>query len=80
MRTTVRLDDSLLQQAKELATRTGRTLTSVIEDALRQMLLTPPETLDTTSGPLPTFRGGGLLPGIDLDDTAALVDAMERYP
>ena len=31
MRTTVRLDDDLLRQAKALAPRTGRTLTAVIE-------------------------------------------------
>ena len=26
--------------------------------------------------PLPTFRGGGLQPGVDLDDTAHLLDLM----
>ena len=27
---------------------------------------------------LPTYRGKGLQPGIDLDDTASLIDAMEE--
>ena len=27
---------------------------------------------------LPTFAGGALLPGVDLDDTASLLDLMER--
>jgi len=38
MRTTVRLDDDLLRQTKTLAAQTGRTLTAVIEDALRETL------------------------------------------
>ncbi|MDH4348149.1 MAG: ribbon-helix-helix protein, CopG family [Gemmatimonadota bacterium] len=28
-------------------------------------------------GPLPTFAGQGLQPGVDLDDTASLLDLME---
>jgi hypothetical protein len=38
MRTTIRLDDDLLLEIKQLAARSGKTLTSVIEDALREML------------------------------------------
>ena len=38
MRTTVRLDDELLSEAKQIAAKTNRTLTAVIEDALRQHL------------------------------------------
>src|ERR1700675_4442894 len=38
MRTTVRLDDDLLRQTKTLAAQTGRTLTAVIEDALRETI------------------------------------------
>ncbi|MEX0692752.1 MAG: hypothetical protein WD043_13005 [Gemmatimonadales bacterium] len=28
--------------------------------------------------PLPTFAGRGLQPGVDLDDTASLLDVMDR--
>ena len=35
MRTTIRLDDSLFAEVKAEAARTGRTMTEVIEDALR---------------------------------------------
>lgn len=38
MRTTVRLDDTLLRQAKRLAAETGQSLTAVIEDALREVV------------------------------------------
>jgi predicted transcriptional regulator len=48
MRTTIRLDDDFLPRAKALTARTGRTLTAVIEDGLREALA------------LPTFNGKGL--------------------
>jgi hypothetical protein len=78
MRTTVRLDDQMLAEAKALAARTGRTLTQVIHDALQQTLARASD--GGSDGPvrLPTFAGGGLRPGVDLDDTAGLLDAMER--
>ncbi len=77
MRTTVRLDDQLLTAAKEHAARTGRTLTALLEDALRTFLAL--ESRQTRRRPLrlPTFGDGGLQPGIDLDNTADLLDLME---
>jgi predicted transcriptional regulator len=78
MRTTIRLDDQLHAQAKRVAHDTGRTLTTVIEDALRVALA------QRRTGPkgrqvrLPTFKGDGLQPGVDLDDRGSLLDTMER--
>ena len=78
MRTTIRLDDELLTAAKRFAVETGRTLTSVIEDALRQSLLRRPASEQPPSEELPIARGGGVLqPGVDLDDSAALLELME---
>lgn len=77
MRTTIRLDDQLLSEAKQLAARTNRTLTAVIEDALRLALSDKRETEKHAPFRLPTFRGDGVLPGVDLDDSAGLVDLME---
>lgn len=77
MRTTIRLDDDLLRQAKALAARTGRTLTAVIEDALRETLARPRSRHDRPRAALPTFKGNGLQPGVDLDDTAGLLDIMD---
>ncbi len=77
-RTTVRLDDELLARAKEAAARTGRTLTAVIEDGLR-LLLGRREAESSPPIDFPTFRGDGLLPGIDLDDSAALLSLMEAH-
>ena len=77
MRTTINIDDALLAEAKQVAARTGRSLTAVVEDALRESLHRRHQ-----SGPraveLPVFGEGGLQPGVDLDDSAALLDLMEE--
>ncbi len=78
MRTTIRLDEQLLTQAKEFAARTGRTLTAVIEDALRRALADAKRAKKGPPARLPTFRGDGLEPGVDLDDTAALLGLMDE--
>ena len=78
MRTTVRLDDHLLREAKELAARTGRTLTAVMEDALRETLARHRARPKRPRVTLPTFKGRGLRPGVDLDDSAGLLEVMER--
>jgi len=77
MRTTIRLDDQILSEAKQLAARTGKTLTAVIEDALRQALAGQNYASKRQPVRLPTFSGQGIQPGVDLDDTSALFDLME---
>jgi hypothetical protein len=77
MRTTIRIDDRLLKEAKQLAARTGKTLTAIIEDALRESLARQRISAQRKPVHLPTFGGKGLKPGIDLDDSAALLDLME---
>ena len=76
MRTTIRLDDQLLREAKGLAAETGRTLTGVIEDALRETLARRRAPVRHKRLALKTFKGGGLRPGVDLDDSAALLDLI----
>jgi hypothetical protein len=78
MRTTIRIDEQLLKDARQFAIRTGKTLTAVIEDALRESLAR--QQGNTVHDPvrLVTFRGNGLLPGVDLDDSASLLDLMEK--
>lgn len=77
MRTTIRLNDDLLRRAKREALERGTTLTAVIEDALRRALA-PPGSTRREPFRLRTFHGDGLLPGVDLDDTAALLDVMDE--
>lgn len=77
MRTTIRIDEQLLKEAKQLAVRSGKSLTSVIEDALRQSLSRQRASGEREPVRLITFGGNGLRPGVDLDDSAALLDMME---
>lgn len=72
------MDDALLAEAKAEAVRSGRTLTQVIEDSVRESLA----RAATAESPrrsvqLPTFAGRGLQPGVDLDSTVALTDLMD---
>jgi hypothetical protein len=76
MRTTISIDDDLLREAKQLAARTGRSLTAVVEDALREVLgRRQPAAREPVR--LITVAGNGPRPGVDLDDSAALADLME---
>ena len=75
MRTTIRLDDALLRRAKARAAATGRSLNDFIADAVRVALAAGRPGGRVVE--LPTFPGGILLPGIDLDDTASLLELME---
>jgi hypothetical protein len=77
MRTTISIDDSLLAQAKQVAALTGRSLAAVVEDALRESLSRRREH-ERRAVELPVFGEGGVQAGVDLDDSAALVELMER--
>ncbi len=79
MRTTVRLDDALLDRARREAVRRGVTLTSLIEQGLRLALRRPLKRSERTHIRLPECHiGGGTLPGVNLDDSVSLLDQMEK--
>ena len=78
MRTTIRLDDDLLRAAKLEAVARGRTLTALIDDALRRELARGSGARQPHPElPVSRVRGNGLQPGVDLDDSASLLDLME---
>ena len=78
MRTTVRLDEALLERARREAARRGVTLTSLIEQGLQLVLRRPLKRTERPAVKLPECRaGGGTLPGVDLDDSSAVLDRME---
>jgi len=80
MRTTIQIDDSLHEMARRHAVAKGKTFTALVEEALREKLLSR-----KTKSPvlekhvvLKTVGGNGVLPGIELDNNAALLDQMEQ--
>ena len=78
MRTTIRLDDELLKEAKRQANEAGVTLTAIIEESLRERLSRSKEGAQRRlTVKLKTTGKGGLIPGVDLDDSAALLDLMD---
>jgi hypothetical protein len=79
MRTTLNLDDDLVARAKQEAARSRRTLTSVIEDALREALARTTGAAGEESGyRVRPFGGDGVRAGVDLDDSAGLLDLMSE--
>lgn len=75
VRTTLTIDDALYREIKALAGSTGRTVGSVVEDALRAELSRRGQA-SAPAPPMPVSPGTPL-PGVDLDDGSALLDLME---
>ncbi|MBA4388394.1 MAG: CopG family transcriptional regulator [Verrucomicrobia bacterium] len=79
MRTTVSLDNNLLAMAKREALKRHRSLASLVEESLRQMLAGTNATPKARNRvELPEDGEGGLQPGIDLDNSADLLLVMEK--
>jgi hypothetical protein len=77
MRTTVRLPEDLLRQAKKRAADEGRTLTSLLEEGLKSLLAEPRRSRRARVR-LPVSKAtGGALPGVDLNRSSELLDRME---
>jgi hypothetical protein len=77
MRTTIYLPDDLLAEVKKLAAKSHRTVTAIIEDALRERLARRKKRGHAGPVRLTTFGTSGLQPGVDLDDTSALLYLMD---
>jgi len=78
MRTTIRINDQLLRDAKAHSARMGCSLTSLIEDALHQMLARQTGEPNQCRVKLTTVSGRALRPGLDLDNSAKLLDILEQ--
>jgi hypothetical protein len=74
MKTTLMIDDQVMTRLKEEAARRGRTISELVEAALRLLLQEPP-TEGAELPSLPTFDGGRAY--VDLADRDALYQAME---
>ncbi len=78
MRTTLTIDELVLAQYKRIAGDAHRTLSAVIEDALREDLARRRADETTTGADLPVVRGGGLQPGVDLTSNAAVSRLLDE--
>lgn len=79
MRTTLNIDEDLLVAYKKLAAATHRSLSNVIQDALREALTLRHDRLGRPPIKLcPLPESGGLVPGVDLSSHAALTETLEK--
>ena len=76
MKTTLNIDDTVMAELKREAARQGRTMSEMVETALRLLLRS--QRKRGTLPPLPTFHGGREL--VDIADRDALYRAMEEEP
>lgn len=68
MKTTLNIDDNVMAELKRESARQGRTMSELVESALRLVLRTQRKREKIVA--LPTFHGGGTL--IDIADRDAL--------
>lgn len=73
MKTTLNIDDSVMAQLKREAVRQGRTMSELVETALRLLFQT--QRSRRPLPPLPSFKSGGYL--VEIADREALYHAME---
>jgi hypothetical protein len=76
MRTTISLDDHLLERAKQRARERHLTLGALIEDALRRELAA--DGSSAAGPPVPVFHGTGTRPGVDLTSLRSVMEVMDE--
>ncbi len=78
MKTTLDIDDSVMQRLREEAARRGITMSALVEAGLRRVLAEPAssEASPTELPPLPSWNGGEEL--VDISDRDALYRAIEE--
>ena len=75
MKTTLNIDDTVMNRLRREAARQGKTMSELVEAALRLLLQPGGRKSKPKLRPLPRFRSGGHL--VDIADRDALYDAME---
>lgn len=73
MKTTLNIDDAVMAQLKREAACQGRTMSDLVETALRNLVRAQRRSEEPP--PLPTFHSGGTR--VDVVDRADLFQAME---
>jgi hypothetical protein len=78
MRTTITIDDGILEEVKQAAGDSGRTLSGFIQDAVAAAL--HKDSPAARPFRLVTFGRGGTWPAVDLDRTSALLQEDDIAP
>lgn len=74
IKTTLNIDDTVFAELKREATAEGRTMSELVEAALRLLLERGPAARELP--PLPRLSSGGAL--VDVSDRDQMYDAMDR--
>jgi hypothetical protein len=75
MKTTLNIDDTVMARLRREAARQNKTMSELVEAALRLLLGSKPQKRKKKLPPLPSFHGGKFL--VDIADRDALYEAME---
>ena len=75
MKTTLNIDDTVMGRLRREAARQGKTMSELVEAALRLLFHERKPAGKKKLPPLPTFHSGGYR--VDIADRNALYDAME---
>ena len=78
MRTTVTIEDHLYEEAKVLAARSHGTVGSIISEALRRFVAESRHSGAESLPELPRWKGGQVKPGIDINDTSAVLGMLDE--
>ena len=78
MKTTLNIDDSVMQRLREEAAQRGTTMSALVEAGLRRVLAAPEVGDEQRKAlpPLPTWRSGGFR--VDIANRDALYRMMEE--
>lgn len=77
MRTTITIDEHLLEEVRKRAAERRQTVSQVIEESVRESLLRHGDEAPTPFR-VRAFPSGGYQPGVDLDDNAGLLDLIDQ--
>jgi len=75
MKTTLNIDDTVMNRLRREAASQGKTMSELVEAALRLLFQTGGRKSKSKLRPLPTWDGGK--PRVDIADRNALYDFME---
>ncbi len=78
MRTTITIDDALLEDLKSRAAERGTTVSRLIEDSVR-LAAAPPRASESGEFELVTYGQGGRFTGVNKTSVVLETEDLERY-